>query len=80
MDCGPPGSSVHGDSPGKNLEWAAMPSSRGSSYPGIKPKSPVFPALQVDSLPPVPPGKTIMFLRMIFSIPVTELQNDALIL
>ena len=26
-----PGSSVHGDSPGKNLEWITMPSSRGSS-------------------------------------------------
>ena len=29
-----PGSSVHGDSPGKNLqEWVAMPSSGGSSQP-----------------------------------------------
>ena len=33
MDCSPPGSSVHGDSPGKNTEWVAMPSSRGSSQP-----------------------------------------------
>ena len=31
-----------------------MPSSRGSSQPGIKPRSP---ALQVDSLPSKPPGK-----------------------
>ena len=31
MNCSPPGSSVHGDSPGKILEWVAMPSSRGSS-------------------------------------------------
>ena len=31
MDCSPPGSSVHGDSPGK--AWVAMPSSRGSSQP-----------------------------------------------
>ena len=31
-----------------------MPSSRGSSQPGIKPRSP---ALQVDSLPSEPPGK-----------------------
>ena len=30
MDCSPPGSSVHGDSPGK---WVAMSSSRGSSQP-----------------------------------------------
>ena len=27
MVCSPPGSSVHGDSPGKKLEWVAMPSS-----------------------------------------------------
>ena len=31
MDCSLPGSSVHGDSPGKILEWVAMPSPRGSS-------------------------------------------------
>ena len=33
MDCSPPGSSVHGDSPGKDeiLEWVATPSSRGPS-------------------------------------------------
>ena len=33
MDCGPPGSSVHGDSPGKDMEWIFMPSSRGSCQP-----------------------------------------------
>ena len=33
MDCGPPGSSVHGDSPGKNIGVVAMLSSRGSSQP-----------------------------------------------
>ena len=33
MDCSPPGSSVLLASPGKILEWAAMPSSRGSSRP-----------------------------------------------
>ena len=36
------------------LEWVAMPSSRGSSQPRIKSRSP---ALQVDSLPSEPPGK-----------------------
>ena len=35
MDCSPPGSSVHGDSPGKKLEWVAYPSSRGSSQPTL---------------------------------------------
>ena len=33
MDCRPPGSSVHGDSPGRNTELVAMLSSRGSCQP-----------------------------------------------
>ena len=33
MDCRPPGSSAHGDSPASILEHAAMPASRGSSQP-----------------------------------------------
>ena len=33
MDCSPPGSSEHGDSTVRILEWAAMPSSRGSFRP-----------------------------------------------
>ena len=33
MDCIPPGCSVHGILPTRILEWVAMPSSRGSSWP-----------------------------------------------
>ena len=33
MNCSPPVSSVHGDSPGKNTEWVSMPCSRESSQP-----------------------------------------------
>ena len=33
MDCSPPGSSVHGDSPARILQWVAISSSRGSSPP-----------------------------------------------
>ena len=33
MDCSPPGSSVHGILQARTLEWVAMPSSRGSSWP-----------------------------------------------
>ena len=33
MNCILPGSSVHGIFPARILEWAAMPSSRGSSWP-----------------------------------------------
>ena len=37
MDCSPPGSSVHGTLQAEILEWVVMPSSRGSSDPGINP-------------------------------------------
>ena len=33
MDCSPPGSSVHGISQERILEWVAISSSRGSSQP-----------------------------------------------
>ena len=33
MDCGPPGSSVHGILQARILEWIAIPFSRGSSRP-----------------------------------------------
>ena len=33
MDCGPPGSSVHGILQARILEWAAIPFTRGSSLP-----------------------------------------------
>ena len=57
MDCSPPGSSVHGIFQARILEWVAMPSSRGSSQPGIEPTSLTSPLLQVGSLPLAPPGK-----------------------
>ena len=60
MACRPPGSSVHGILQARILEWVAMPSSRGSSNPGIKTRSP---ALQADSLPSEPPGKSWNYMR-----------------
>ena len=33
MDCGPPGSSVHGIFQARILEWVAISFSRGSSHP-----------------------------------------------
>ena len=38
MDCSPPGSSVHGTSQARILEWVAISSSKGSSIPGIEPR------------------------------------------
>ena len=45
MDCSLPGFSVRGILQTRTVEWVAMPSSRGSSDPGIEPASP---ALQGD--------------------------------
>ena len=54
-NCSPPGSSVHGDSLGKNTEVGCHALSPGAlPNPGIKP---VSPALQADSLPSELPGK-----------------------
>ena len=53
-DCNPPTSSAHGILQARILEWVAIFFSRGSFYPGIKPRSPV---LKTDSLPSGPPGK-----------------------
>ena len=45
MDCSPPGSSVRGILQARILEWIAVPSSSGSSWPGMKPVSLSSPAL-----------------------------------
>ena len=42
MDCSPPGSSVHGISQARILEWVAISSSRDLPNPGIKPLSPAL--------------------------------------
>ena len=47
MDYSLPGSSVHGILQARILAWIAIPFSRASSKPGVKPGSPV---LQADSL------------------------------
>ena len=80
IDCSLLGSSVHGDLQASILEWVAMLSSRGSSQPGIEPRSP---ALQLDSLPSEPPRKpkntelgSLSFLWGIF--PTHESSQDPL--
>ena len=54
VDCSLPGSSVHGDSPGKNTGVGSL--SGDLPNPVIEPRSP---ALQVDSLLSEPPGKPL---------------------
>ena len=57
MDQSLPGSSVHGDSPGKNTSGLPCPPPGDLPNPGIEPKSST---LQADSLPSQPPGKPMM--------------------
>ena len=60
MDCSLPGSSVHGIFQTRILEWVVMPSSRVSSLPRDRAcVSEVYLHWQVDSLPLVPPGKSL---------------------
>ena len=54
MDCSPPGSSVHEDSPSKKEYWSPSPGDLPN--PGIKTRSPV---LQADPLPAELPGKPV---------------------
>ena len=56
-DCRLPGSSLHGIL--LEESWSGLPSPPPGNLldPGFKHKSPVSPALQVDSLPTEPPGK-----------------------
>ena len=55
MDCSPPGSSVHGDSPGKNPGVSCHVLLQGI-FP-IQESNPGLPSLQADFLPSELPGK-----------------------
>ena len=52
-----PGSSIHGILQARIMEWAAMPSSRGSPHPEIEPTSP---ALAGGFFTTPPPGKPLV--------------------
>ena len=54
MDCSPPGSSVHGVSPGNNPGVGCHAPFQGPYQPRDRTQ---VPALQADSLPSEPPGK-----------------------
>ena len=57
MYCSLPDSSIHGILQSRILKWEAIPFSKGSSWPGIKP---VSPSLQAVSLLPEPPRKPLL--------------------
>ena len=57
VDCGPPGSSVHGIFQPRILEWVAMPSSRGSSRPRDRTSISYVSCIAGRFFTPEPPGK-----------------------
>ena len=57
MDCGPPGSYVHGILQAIILDGLPAPAPEDLPDPEIEPESFVSPALAADSLQTVPPGK-----------------------
>ena len=64
MDYSPPGSSVHGISQARILEWGAISFSRGSSWPRDWTNSL---ALQIDSLQPSHQGSPLCKLLLLLS-------------
>ena len=70
MDGSPPGSSVHGISQARILEWVAIPFSRDLPNPGFEPRSPT---LQADSLSFESPGKPFVQLNVkLNNVPILE--------
>ena len=63
MNCGLPGSSVHGIFQARVLEWLPFPSPGALPNSGIKPKSP---ALQADALLSESPGRYLCYCRFFF--------------
>ena len=57
MDCNPPGNSVHGILQARTLEWLPFPALGDLPGPGIKPTSPVSPALAGRFFTTNTPGK-----------------------
>ena len=81
MDCSPPGSSVYGDSPGKNIRVGCHALLRGNlSNPGSEPRSPT---LQVVSLPSEPSGTPkntgVGSLSLLQGIVLTQESNSGLL-
>ena len=70
---GPPGSSVHGISQARILEWVAISFSRGSSDPGMEPGSP---ALAGGFFTTQPPRKPMSYLPELIKLSGDEWTPD----
>ena len=63
VDCSAPGSSVHGISQARTLEWVVISSSRGSPRPRDRTPSPVSPASAGGFFTTAPPRKPLLTSR-----------------
>ena len=68
MGYSPPGSSVHGISQARILEWVAIPYPGDLPDPGIEPTSLEFPALADEFLIAAPAGKPLNYSIKIISV------------
>ena len=59
MDYSPQGSSLHGITQARTLEWVTIPSSGDLPDPGVKPTSPMSSALAGGFFTTEPPGKPL---------------------
>ena len=75
MDCSPPGTSVHGVSQARVLEWAAISFSRDLLHPGIELKPPASPALVGRFFTTEPPGKSTLIVFYSLQKEGTEIQS-----
>ena len=69
-DYSPPGFSINGIFQERILNGVPFPPPRDLPDPGIKPESPVSPALQADSLPLEPLGKPLFCVYCFYSLDV----------
>jgi len=72
MDCSLPGFSIHGILQARILEWVTISFSRGSSYPGIEPRSP---SLEAAALTSEPQGSLLWNTTMIVFLADITLMN-----
>ena len=66
VDCSLPGSSVHGISQARILEWVAISSSRDLPNPGIQPASPALAGRFFTTELPGKPGTYLLYLPQIY--------------
>ena len=61
--CDPMDYTLHGILQARILEWVAVPFTRGSSQPGIKPRSPELQAYSLPAEPQEKPAKVYIYIQ-----------------